>query len=116
MVLRYPAMADPPKKPFGLRADQIRPIALGRGSCFATDLITCGGRKVGFMYRERPDRDIDSGGRFMSGFESDAYMIDPDSRASLEKISPLMCPRLTSFSIRCASAFCSTALPLTASR
>jgi hypothetical protein len=33
------------------------------------------------MYRERPDRDIDSGWRFMSGFESDDYMNDPNNHA-----------------------------------
>lgn len=74
-------MADPTKKPFRLHADQIRPIAIGHGSCFATDMITCGGRKVAFMYREAPDRDIDSGWRFMSGHESDEYMNDPDNLA-----------------------------------
>lgn len=81
MLARYPAMADPTKKPFRLRADQIRPIATGHGACFATDMITCEGRKVAFMYREPPDRDIDSGWRFMSGFESDDYMNDPDNHA-----------------------------------
>jgi hypothetical protein len=81
MLFRYPAMADPTKKPFRLRADQIRRIAEGRGACFATDMITCEGRKVAFMYRESPDRDIDSGWRFMSGFESDEYMNNPDNHA-----------------------------------
>ena len=74
-------MADPTKKPFRLRADEIRPLATGHGSCFATDMITCGGRKVGFMYREPPDGDIDSGWRFMSGFEPQEYMDDPDNLA-----------------------------------
>lgn len=72
-------MADPTKKPFRLRADQIRPVATGYGGCFATDMITCGGRKVAFMYRERPDHDLDSGWRFLSGYESDEYMNDPDN-------------------------------------
>ena len=74
-------MGDPTKKPFRLRADQIQPIAEGHGACFATDMITCEGRKVAFMYRESPDRDIDSGWRFMSGFESDQYMNNPDNHA-----------------------------------
>jgi hypothetical protein len=64
------------QKKFGLRADQIRPLAQGRGGCFATDMITVEGRKVGYMYREEPDNDIDSGWRFMSGRESQAYMDD----------------------------------------
>ena len=74
-------MADPTKKPFRLRADQIKPIATGHGGCIATDMITCGGRKVAFMYRVATERDLDSGWRFMSGFESDEYMNDPDNHA-----------------------------------
>ena len=31
------------------------------------------------MYREAPDRDVDSGWRFTSGFEDDAYMDNPDN-------------------------------------
>jgi hypothetical protein len=40
-------------------------------------MITVDGRRVAFMYREPPDNDVDSGWRFMSGFESDDYMNDP---------------------------------------
>lgn len=72
-------MADPKKKPFRLRADQIRPIAVGHGGCVASDLITCGGRKVAFMYREESGFEVDSGWRFMSGYESDEYMNNPDN-------------------------------------
>ncbi|MBI1375263.1 MAG: DUF2185 domain-containing protein [Phycisphaera sp.] len=74
-------MGDPTKKPFSLRAEQIRPLATGYGGCIATDMITCDGRKVAFMYREATDRDVDSGWRFMSGYESDDYMNDPDNHA-----------------------------------
>lgn len=74
-------MPDPTKKPFQLCADQIKPIAIGYGGCIATDMITCGGRKVAFMYREATEREFDSGWRFMSGFESDEYMNDPDNHA-----------------------------------
>jgi len=72
-------MGDPSKKAFRLKAEEIVPLAEGRGACFATDMITCEGRKVAFMYREEPDREIDSGWRFMSGYESDEYMADPDN-------------------------------------
>jgi hypothetical protein len=64
------------QKKFALRADQIRPLAPNRGGSIATDMITVEGRKVGYMYREEPDNDIDSGWRFMSGRESQAYMDD----------------------------------------
>jgi hypothetical protein len=53
----------------------------GHGGCFATDQITVNGRKVGYMYREQPDNDIDSGWRFMAGDETQEYMDDPDNLA-----------------------------------
>jgi hypothetical protein len=69
-------MGDPRGKKFRLEAREIKPLATGRGGCIATDMITVDGRKVAFMYREEPDNDVDSGWRFMSGFESDEYMDD----------------------------------------
>lgn len=71
----------PPVKAYRLRADQIKPLATGHGACFATDLITCEGRKVAFMYRQQPDFDSDSGWRFFSGHESDEYVNNPDNVA-----------------------------------
>jgi hypothetical protein len=69
------------EKSLCLSREQIRPLATRRGSCFATDMITVEGRKVGFMYREEPDNDLDSGWRFMSGFEPQEYMDDSDNLA-----------------------------------
>ncbi len=69
------------EKKFKLAAEQIRDIATGYGACLATDKITVNGERVRFMYREEPDNDIDSGWRFMSGTESDAYMDDPQNHA-----------------------------------
>ena len=63
-------------KRYRLGADQIRPLARGRGSCLASDHITVDGRPVGFMYREEPDTEFDSGWRFLSGLETDAYVND----------------------------------------
>jgi hypothetical protein len=69
-------------KKFFLPAEAIRPdLAPGRGSCFATDLITIEGKRVGFMYREGPDEDVDSGWRFFGGAESQDYIDDPDNLA-----------------------------------
>lgn len=62
--------ADPTKKTFRLRPDQIRDIAKGFGGCIATDTITRGGRKAAFIYREATERNLDRGWRFMSGFRS----------------------------------------------
>lgn len=56
-------------------------MATGYGGCIATNMITCGGRKVGFMYREATVRELDSGWRFMSGYESEEYMNDTENHA-----------------------------------
>ena len=63
-------------KTFRLRADQIRRLIPGRGGCIAADSITCGGRRVGWMYREQPHTDVDSGWRFFAGDEPQAYVDD----------------------------------------
>jgi hypothetical protein len=42
-------------------------------------MITVEGRKVGYMYREEPDNEIDSGWWFTSGWESGAYMDNADN-------------------------------------
>jgi hypothetical protein len=70
------------RKKFALPAEQIRSLAPNRGSCFATDMITVEGQKVGYMYREAPDNDLDSGWRFFSGKESQDYVDDPDRSPS----------------------------------
>ncbi len=62
------------KKAFRLAAEDIRPIAVGYGACFATDEIVVRGRPVGYAYREAPDNEVDSGWRFTAGDESDEYM------------------------------------------
>jgi hypothetical protein len=67
--------------PFKLSAGEIRPLATRRGGCFATDHITVDGLKVGYMYREGPDDELDSGWRFFSGQESQDYVDDADNSA-----------------------------------
>ena len=69
------------EKRFKLRSDEIRPLAPGRGGCYATDHITVDGHRVGYMYRERADGNFDSGWRFFSGLESDEYANDPENLA-----------------------------------
>ncbi|HET6878954.1 MAG TPA: DUF2185 domain-containing protein [Pirellulales bacterium] len=64
------------EKKFALRADQIKALVKNRGGCFATDMITVEGRKVGYMYRQEPRDGQDSGWVFMAGQESQAYMDD----------------------------------------
>ena len=67
------------KKSFFLDATEIKELAPGHGGCIATDKITVEGLPVCFMYREAPGFDADSGWRFFSGEESDAYLEDADN-------------------------------------
>lgn len=71
-----------PKKQFRLKADEIKPLVQSCGACYASDMITVGGAKVGFMYREEPDFDADSGWRFLAGTETQEYLDDPDHLVS----------------------------------
>jgi len=64
-------------KNFKIKADEFIDLVPQMGSCYATDKITVDGMKVGYMYREHPDENIDSGWRFFSGTESQEYVDDP---------------------------------------
>jgi hypothetical protein len=64
-------------KRFHISAAQIRRLAPGRGRCFATDIITVDGQRVGYMYREEPSDRDDSGWRFFAGTEDEQYVNDP---------------------------------------
>jgi hypothetical protein len=66
-----------PDKPLKIAGANIKPLAEGHGGCFATDSITVDGNKVGYMYREKPDFEHDSGWRFFSGKESQEQIDDP---------------------------------------
>ena len=61
-------------KAFRLTAEQIAPISLGVGGCLATDRILVDGCPAGYMYRERPHDEQDSGWRFFAGDEDETYM------------------------------------------
>ena len=61
-------------KNFKIKADEFVDIVPKLGSCFATDKITVDGMKVGYMYREEQDDNIDSGWRFFSGTEDQDYV------------------------------------------
>jgi len=75
---------DPSQKNFKLKAEEIQDLATGFGGCIATDMITVDGRKVAFMYREAADNEVDSGWRFMSGYESQEYMDDAANHAAYD--------------------------------
>jgi hypothetical protein len=61
-------------KIFKFKRRHIAPVVCGRGGCLATDRITVDGAPVGYMYREIPTGDDDSGWRFFGGDEERQYM------------------------------------------
>lgn len=69
------------RKQFKLSKEQVVDLVLGYGSCFASDRITVDRSSVGFMYREVPDNEFDSGWRFLAGDEDDEYMSNSDNHA-----------------------------------
>ncbi len=69
-------MSNNSAKKYRFSAETLKPLAVGLGSCFASDMITVDGFKVGFLYRQQPEFEGDSGWRFLTGFESDEYLAD----------------------------------------
>ena len=71
----------PQEKPYRLSAPELRELLqdwTGPEGCLATDHITVLGKPVRWCYRETPDEKYpDSGWRFFSGEETDAYIRDP---------------------------------------
>lgn len=47
--------------------------------CFVTNNILYDSEKVGYLYREEPDYEDDSGWRFTAGNETDEYMDNPEN-------------------------------------
>jgi hypothetical protein len=72
---------NPLEKKFKLRRDKIRQLIPSMGGCFATDRIVVDGAKVGYMFRELPDRDVLSGWTFMAGDETQDYTDNADNWA-----------------------------------
>jgi hypothetical protein len=72
---------NPRDKAFKIPGDQIRRLIPNMGGGFASDRITVDGAPVGYMYREQPDKDIDSGWRFLAGDESQDYADTPENWA-----------------------------------
>ena len=62
------------EKLFAVPDDQVKKLVDDHGVAFATDLVTCQDLGVGYMYRETPDFEEDSGWRFFSGEEDQDYM------------------------------------------
>lgn len=49
------------------------------GYVIVSNLIVQDKQKAGFLYRENPDNNLDSGWRIFSGEEDEAYIDDPDN-------------------------------------
>lgn len=64
---------------FKLQEKNIERLIPNLGYCFATNKITIEGLKVGYMYREQPMDSNDSGWRFFSGTEEQAYVDNADN-------------------------------------
>jgi hypothetical protein len=64
--------------------EEIKPLVNNLDSCLCTDRITVDGQPIGFMYREIPDDGEDSGWRFLSGTETQAYIDDPTNSGLYE--------------------------------
>lgn len=67
------------EKEFKIKGEDIVQIIEPIGGCYATDKITVDGEQVGFMYRELPNFEQDSGWRFLSGTEDQDYADNPDN-------------------------------------
>jgi len=64
------------KKKYAINKENIKKLVDDMRGAFATDQIMVDGKKIGYMYREKPDRPDDSGWRFFSGNEDQAYVDD----------------------------------------
>jgi hypothetical protein len=62
------------EKKFFISGENIRVVTIHKESCIASDMIMVEGLPVGYMYREEPLNDIDSGWRFFAGVEDQEYV------------------------------------------
>ncbi|QNM95236.1 DUF2185 domain-containing protein [Chitinimonas koreensis] len=72
------------QKRYKIDPKDIRPIATGLGLCVVTDLIAVEGQTIGYMYRDEPEDDEDSGWRFFTGGEDDRYIDNPKNFSLLD--------------------------------
>ena len=69
------------EKNFKLKEEDFVDLVPSMGGCIATDKITVEGLKVGYMYREEVEEELDCGWRLFSGTESQDYVDDPNNSA-----------------------------------
>ena len=72
------------RKVFKIKPEEIQQLIEPMGSCLVSDRITIEGLPVGYMYRETPEEENDSGWRFLSGEETQDYIDDPNNSMVFE--------------------------------
>lgn len=71
-------------KEYLLDERMLKKRATGHGLCMVSDEITIEGYPVGFMYREKPAKEGDSGWRFFSGCEDEKFLDNPKNHSELD--------------------------------
>jgi hypothetical protein len=71
-------------KKFTMDSSRIERLIPSLGGCIASDAITVSGGNVGYMMREEPSREGDSGWMFMAGSETQEYLDDPGNSSVFE--------------------------------
>lgn len=66
-------------KEYKLKSEEIIKLVELKGGCIASDKITIDGLQIGYMYRENPSNESDSGWRFFAGNEDETYTNNPDN-------------------------------------
>ena len=61
---------------YRVKPEDIKELIPQKSYCYASEMITVDGMPVGYMYREKPEDDDDSGWRFYSGAETEEYVED----------------------------------------
>ena len=66
-------------KEYKLKSEKIIKLIKLKGGCIASDKITIDGLQIGYMYRENPSNESDSGWRFFAGNEDEVYTNNSDN-------------------------------------
>ena len=66
-------------KEYKLKSEEIIKLTELKGGCIASNKITIDGLKIGYMYRENPSNESDSGWRFFAGNEDEEYTNNSDN-------------------------------------
>ena len=66
-------------KEFKLKGNEIKKLIDIKGGCICSDRVTIDGKKIGYMYREEPSNEVDSGWRFFEGAEDEEYTSNPNN-------------------------------------